>query len=54
MADDPLSYAPPNVKTRGIGRSPGTWAKLYAVYAAGLVSWLVYLVVIVYLLTKVL
>jgi hypothetical protein len=54
MPDDPLRYAPPQVRTPGTGRSPATWVKLYAVYALGLVSWVVYLTVIVYLLTKIL
>ncbi|HYO09817.1 MAG TPA: hypothetical protein VER17_12675 [Tepidisphaeraceae bacterium] len=49
MADDPLNYAASSAR-----RSAGTWAKLVAVYAAGVVSWTIYLVALVYLLSKIL
>lgn len=34
-------------------RSPGMWVKLLLVWAAGLVSWLIYIIVILYLFFRV-
>ncbi|MEA2734472.1 MAG: hypothetical protein QOE14_923 [Humisphaera sp.] len=47
--DEQIDYDSPGDKIRGTGRSATTWAKLFVVWAIGLVSWTLYVIAILYL-----